>query len=82
MQQRTLGQRLTVSALGLGCMSMSSVYGKADDDESIGTIHRAVERGLTLLDTADAYGMGQNETLVGKAIKGIRDKVVLATKFG
>ena len=82
MQQRTLGQRLTVSALGLGCMSMSSVYGKADDDESIGTIHRAVERGLTLLDTADAYGMGQNETVVGKAIKGIRDKVVLATKFG
>ncbi len=82
MQQRTLGQRLTVSALGLGCMSMSSVYGMADDDQSIATIHRAVERGLTLLDTADAYGMGQNETVVGKAIKGIRDKVVLATKFG
>ncbi len=82
MQQRTLGQRLKVSALGLGCMSMSSVYGKADDDQSIATIHRAVERGLTLLDTADAYGMGQNETVVGKAIKGIRDKVVLATKFG
>lgn len=82
MQQRTLGQSLKVSALGLGCMSMSSVYGKADDDQSIATIHRAVERGLTLLDTADAYGMGQNETVVGKAIKGIRDKVVLATKFG
>ena len=82
MQQRTLGQRLEVSAIGLGCMSMSSVYGKAEDEQSIATIRRAVELGLTLLDTADAYGMGQNETVVGKAIKGIRDKVVLATKFG
>lgn len=82
MQQRTLGQGLTVSALGLGCMSMSSVYGQADDAQSIATIRRAVDRGLTLLDTADAYGMGQNETVVGKALKGIRDKVVLATKFG
>ncbi len=82
MQQRTLGQRLNVSALGLGCMSMSSVYGQADDAQSIATIRRAVERGLSLLDTADAYGMGQNETVVGKALKGIRDRVVLATKFG
>ena len=82
MQQRTLGRTLKVSALGLGCMSMSSVYGKAEDAQSIATIHRAVERGLTLLDTADAYGMGQNESLVGQALKGIRDKVVLATKFG
>jgi aryl-alcohol dehydrogenase-like predicted oxidoreductase len=82
MQQRTLGPRLTVSALGLGCMSMSSVYGKADDAQSIATIHRAVELGLTLLDTADAYGLGQNETVVGRALKGIRDKIVLATKFG
>ena len=82
MQQRTLGRSLKVAGLGLGCMSMSSVYGKAEDAQSIATIHRAVERGVTLLDTADAYGMGQNETVVGKALKGIRDKVVLATKFG
>lgn len=82
MQQRPLGHGLTVSAIGLGCMSMSSVYGKADDAQSIATIHRAVERGVTLLDTADAYGMGQNEAVVGRALEGIRDKVVLATKFG
>ena len=82
MQQRALGRTLKVSALGLGCMSMSSVYGKAEDAQSIATIHRAVDLGLTLLDTADAYGMGQNESLVGQALKGIRDKVVLATKFG
>ena len=82
MQQRILGRTLKVSALGLGCMSMSSVYGKAEDAQSIATIHRAVELGLTLLDTADAYGMGQNASLVGQALKGIREKVVLATKFG
>jgi aryl-alcohol dehydrogenase-like predicted oxidoreductase len=82
MERRNLGRDLAVGAIGLGCMSMSSVYGQADDDESIATIRRAVERGVTLLDTADAYGMGQNETLLGKALKGIRDKVVLATKFG
>ena len=82
MQQRALGRTLKVSALGLGCMSMSSVYGKAEDAQSIATIHRAVDLGLTLLDTADAYGMGQNESLIGQALKGIRDKVVLATKFG
>jgi aryl-alcohol dehydrogenase-like predicted oxidoreductase len=82
MERRTLGRDLAVGAIGLGCMSMSSVYGPADDAGSIATIGRAVERGVTLIDTADAYGMGQNETLVGKALKGIRDKVVLATKFG
>ncbi|MBM3534120.1 MAG: aldo/keto reductase [Alphaproteobacteria bacterium] len=82
MQQRRLGRSLDVSAIGLGCMSMSSVYGKAEDELSIAAIRRAVERGVTLLDTADAYGMGQNEGVVGRALKGIRDKVVLATKFG
>jgi aryl-alcohol dehydrogenase-like predicted oxidoreductase len=73
---------LTVSAQGLGCMGMSAVYGPADWDESIATIHRALELGVTLIDTADMYGTGHNEVLVGRAIHGLRDKVVLATKFG
>ena len=80
MEQRTLGS-LTVSALGLGCMGMSQSYGPADEDESIRTIHRAIELGCTFLDTADAYGRGHNEELVGRAIAGRRDDVVLATKF-
>ena len=81
MQQRRLGQ-LQVSALGLGCMGMSEFYGSGDEAESIATIHRAIELGVTFLDTADMYGVGHNEELVGRAIADRRDKVVLATKFG
>ncbi len=73
---------MEVSSIGLGCMGMSMFYGPADWDESIGTIRRAVDIGVTLLDTADVYGDGHNETLVGQAIKGRRDRVQLATKFG
>jgi aryl-alcohol dehydrogenase-like predicted oxidoreductase len=83
MEQRTLGmQGLTVSAIGLGCMGMSEFYGPADAKESIGTIHRAIDFGITLFDTADMYGPYKNEELVGKAIKGKRNKINLATKFG
>jgi aryl-alcohol dehydrogenase-like predicted oxidoreductase len=81
MERRKLGE-LEVSALGLGCMGMSEFYGKADDAESVRTIHRAIELGMSFLDTADMYGPFKNEELVGRAIKGKRDKVVLATKFG
>jgi aryl-alcohol dehydrogenase-like predicted oxidoreductase len=81
--QRALGRSgLTVSAQGLGCMGMSFAYGPTDDDESVATVHRALDLGVTFLDTADVYGAGRNETLVGKAIAGRRDEVVLATKFG
>jgi aryl-alcohol dehydrogenase-like predicted oxidoreductase len=83
MEQRTLGgQGLVVSALGLGCMGMSQSYGPGDDQESVATIHRALELGMTFLDTADVYGPYTNERLVGRAIAGRRDQVVLATKFG
>ncbi len=83
MQIKKLGsQGLTASALGLGCMGMSEFYGETDDKESIRTIHRAFELGLNFLDTADMYGPFKNEILVGKAIKGSREKVTLATKFG
>ena len=82
MEQRTLGQGLVVSALGLGCMGMSQSYGPGDERESVATVHRALELGITFLDTADVYGPFTNERLVGRAIAGRRDEVVLATKFG
>jgi aryl-alcohol dehydrogenase-like predicted oxidoreductase len=83
MNTRTLGsQGLEVSELGLGCMGMSEFYGAADEDESIATIHRALDLGVDFLDTADMYGPFTNEQLVGRAIAGRRDEVVLATKFG
>jgi aryl-alcohol dehydrogenase-like predicted oxidoreductase len=83
METRTLGtEGLVVSEQGLGCMGMSAWYGPTDEQESIATIHRALELGITFLDTADVYGAGANEELVGRAIAGRRDEVVLATKFG
>src|SRR5216117_1660850 len=87
MDTRTLGTdsngtALEVSAQGLGCIGMSAWYGATDEAESIATIHRALELGIDFLDTADVYGLGANERLVGRAIAGRRDEVVLATKFG
>src|SRR5512144_549739 len=85
LRTRTLGSHdggLTVSALGLGCMGMSEFYGATDEAQSIETIHRALDLGVTFLDTADMYGPFTNEALVGTAIAGRRDEVVLATKFG
>jgi aryl-alcohol dehydrogenase-like predicted oxidoreductase len=83
MRQRSLGSEgLTVSELGLGCMGMSEFYGTGDEDESVATIQRAIEVGVTFLDTADMYGPFTNERLVGKAIANRRDEIVLATKFG
>ena len=83
LPKRRLGPSgLEVSAIGLGCMSLSGVYGDSTDDGGIAVIHAALEHGVTLLDTSDMYGFGHNEELVGKAIKGRRDGIVLATKFG
>jgi aryl-alcohol dehydrogenase-like predicted oxidoreductase len=83
MQFRKLGHsRFSLSALGLGCMGMSEFYGTRDDQESIGVIHRALDLDMNFLDTADVYGKGKNEELVGEALRGRRDQVVLATKFG
>jgi aryl-alcohol dehydrogenase-like predicted oxidoreductase len=83
MEQRTLGKDgLRVSALGLGLMSMSGVYGPGDDEASIAVIHAALDRGVTLLDSSDMYGWGHNETLLGRALQGRRHQAVVATKFG
>ncbi len=83
LPHRALGRNgLNVSALGLGCMGMSEFYGAADDAESIAVIHRALDSGVNFLDTADMYGTGRNEQLVGRAISDRRDRVILATKFG
>ena len=83
MEHRTLGHSsLSVSALGLGCMSMSGTYGKGDDTQSVGVVQHALDQGVSLLDSSDAYGFGHNEELLGRAIRGRRDRVVLSTKFG
>ncbi len=83
MERRRLGgSTLQVSALGLGCMSMSGAYGPGDDPQSIGVVHHALDLGVSFIDSSDAYGFGHNETLLGQALRGRRDRVVLATKFG
>ncbi|MBI4286632.1 MAG: aldo/keto reductase, partial [Chloroflexi bacterium] len=83
MEKRYLGKsRLEVSAIGLGCMGMTGIYGPVDDAASIATIHLALDMGVTLLDTSDMYGWGQNEVLLGKALKGRRHQAIVATKFG
>src|ERR1700677_1192987 len=83
MKTRALGTSgLLSSAIGLGCLGMSGLYGRADEAESIRTIHRAAELGVTMLDTSDVYGAGENEELVGQAVHGNRESYVITTKFG
>ncbi|MGV1837508.1 aldo/keto reductase [Rhizobium rhizogenes] len=82
MKTRKLGQDLTVSAVGLGCMGMSFGYGASDENESVKTLHRAVDLGVTFFDTAETYGPFTNEVLLGRALKPVRDRIVIATKFG
>jgi aryl-alcohol dehydrogenase-like predicted oxidoreductase len=83
MRARKLGNSdLTVSAIGLGCMSMSGTYGQSDDEQSIAVVHRAIDLGVTFIDSSDMYGWGHNESLLARALRGRRDRVVLATKFG
>jgi aryl-alcohol dehydrogenase-like predicted oxidoreductase len=83
MEQRPVGQSpLRVSALGLGCMSLSGIYGAADDAASIDLVQHALDRGINHIDSSDMYGWGHNETLLGRALRGRRDRVMLATKFG
>ena len=83
MENRKLGKNgPPVPALGLGCMGMTGIYGEPNEPESIATIHRAIDLGVNLIVTSDAYGAGTNEELVGRAIKGKRDRVLVATKFG
>ena len=81
IEKRRLGST-EVPAIGFGCMSLSNVYGASDDDAAIGLIHEALDRGVTMLDTSDLYGAGHNEQVIGKALVGRRDGVVVATKFG
>src|SRR5215212_7688808 len=81
-QRRTLGGELAVSALGLGCMGMSDFYGARNEEDAIKTIHRAIDLGIDFFDTADMYGPFTNETLVGRALRGFPDRVIIATKFG
>jgi aryl-alcohol dehydrogenase-like predicted oxidoreductase len=82
VKTRLLGTTLNVPAIGLGCMGLSGIYGPADDNASVALLREAVDLGCTLLDTSDAYGNGHNETVVGRALRGLRDRVVLVTKFG
>lgn len=82
MKKRWLGSSLETSAIGLGCMPMTRIYGEPDENEAIATIHRDIDLGVDYIDTSDAYGNGKNEELVGRALKGRRDKVILVTKFG
>ena len=83
MEKRKLGRTsIEITPIGLGCMSMSGVYGNANDDESIAVIHHALDRGINHLDSADMYGWGHNEQVLGRALKGRRDKAIVATKFG